>query len=342
MEQRPLITEKTTKILKEHIIRMQSSETIKIPSERELALSLEVSRVSVRTAIKNLADEGLLIQIQGKGTYIKPVKKLLNVHILCSPDIKSNDPFYNKFLVEITNGAAKEAISIFMVNPNNLCDIPEASPLITVGILDNSLLDRLSLIYKTIISIQEFSNQSNVTQIHFDDYKIGWQAAKTFLEFGHKKILHLAGPDKYPSALLRKQGFQDALQNFKIDFLIHTEKMNWTGGYASGDYIINTLPFIDRPTGIFTANDWMAMGLIQRLREKGLQIPEDISVIGCDDIPLASELTPKLTTFNLNMKHLLMEVFEYINRSESETFNINKKILIPAQIIFRESLINFK
>lgn len=71
-------------------------------------------------------------------------------------------------------------------------------------------------------------------------------------------------------------------------------------------------------------------------------IPEDISIIGCDDIPLANELTPKLTTFNLNMKHLLMEVFTYINREDSVAANLNKKILIPAQIIFRESLTEVK
>jgi DNA-binding LacI/PurR family transcriptional regulator len=342
MEERPLITEKTTRILKDQIIRMQSSETIKIPSERDLAISLEVSRVSVRTAIKNLADEGLLTQIQGKGTYITPVKKLLTLHILCSPDIKGNDPFYNKFLVEVTSVAAKDAISIFIVNPNSISDTKELSPLITVGILDNSLLDRLSLTYKTIISIQEFTDYNNVTQIHFDDYKIGWQAAKTLLEFGCEKILHLAGPDKYPSALLRKQGFQDAMKSSKHDFLLHTEKMNWSGGYASGDFILDTLPEIDRPTGIFAANDWMAMGLIQRLKERGIRIPDDISIIGCDDIPLASELTPKLTTFNLNMKHLLMEVFAYINRENLESINFSKKILIPAQIIFRDSLICYK
>jgi DNA-binding LacI/PurR family transcriptional regulator len=84
--------------------------------------------------------------------------------------------------------------------------------------------------------------------------------------------------------------------------------MNWSGGYLAGDVIMDFFQEDSPPTAVFAANDWMAIGLIQKLKERGISIPKNLSVIGCDDIPLASEFSPTLTTFILDMKLLILEL----------------------------------
>jgi DNA-binding LacI/PurR family transcriptional regulator len=341
MKGKPLVKERVTELLRSQITAMQTNTYVKIASERELAESMNVSRISIRSAIKQLVNDGLLTQEHGRGTYITPQMSLHSLHIICSPDIKSNDPFYNKFLVEITNTAAKLSIHLVMVDPDNINTTAPAAPLIIIGILQQELLEELTQRYQSVITFQEelFSNQA--TLLTFDDYQIGQVAAKKLIEFQHEHVILLAGPTKYLSAFNRKKGFMDALKETNIKLKVHTDKMNWSGGYQAGDVIIDYLLEASPPTAVFAANDWMAVGLIQKLKERGLSIPKNLSVIGCDDIPLASEYFPKLTTFNLDIKDLVSELLIILNRAAIQGEQSHKKILLPATFVPRESLIPF-
>lgn len=347
MKHKPLIKEKITDQLREQITAMRTDSLVRIAPERALAEDLGISRVSLKAAINNLVNEGLLVQIQGKGTYITPLVQLHTLHVICSPDIKSNDPFYNKFLVEITNLAAKKCIHLFMVDPLNFEIASETCPLIVVGLLEENLMNALKMSYRKIIAIQDYANSDRILQVYFDDYRIGCNAAQTLYEHGHRKVIHLAGPERYPSAFKRRAGFLEVSNSLGLKYLVIEKKMNWSGGYSAGEFFFEKLKDWKQYTAVFAANDWMAVGFMQRLKEKGLRIPEDVSIIGCDDIPLASEYYPQLTTFNLDMRHLVEVVFSSLNRFETLGFDDtdkadNQKILIPAKLIHRDSLNIYK
>lgn len=342
MKGKPLVKERIREMLRNQITPLQTQTYVKIASERELTEQLNVSRISIRSAIKQLIQEGLLTQEQGRGTYITPKMSVHALHILCSPDIKSNDPFYTKFLVEITHMAAKLSINLHMVNPDSMTPPQEQVPLILIGLLEQNLFDKLANMYSTIITFQEEFSSNDATLLYFDDYRIGQHAAKMLLEYKHEHLILLAGPTKYPSALNRKNGFIDALKDTSTKLRIHTDKMNWSGGYNAGDVIIHFLQEDSPPTAVFAANDWMAIGLIQKLKERGISIPKNLSVIGCDDIPLSSEFSPTLTTFNLDMKSLVSELLSVLNHVQTQDSPINKKFLLPATFVPRESLILFR
>lgn len=341
MEKKPLIKEKVAAQLKFYINSMRTNTQVKISSERDLSEHFNVSRITLRAAIKELVNEGLLVQVRGKGTYITPRSEIRQLHMICSPKIKNTDPFYLKFLSELTSAASKQSVNIFIVDYEHIEKVPAQTPLIILGLIEDShLLHELISTYKAIIAIQDYNNYNDVlSQIYFNDYKIGWQAAHLLAGFHHRKTLLLAGPDKYPSSSYRKKGFTDAMEELEISTLVHTEKMNWAGGYNCGDYILNEIPVKDRPTAVFATNDWMAIGLMQKLKENGIKIPEDISVVGCDDIPLAGEFVPSLTTFNLDMKYLVMELFALINKLWESREDITKRIVLPATLVMRDSLI---
>jgi DNA-binding LacI/PurR family transcriptional regulator/biotin operon repressor len=339
MKEKPLLKEMITRQLRSQILLLQTDSYVKIASERELASQLNVSRISLRSAMKNLVEEGLLSQEQGKGTFIKPKLKLDSLHLLCSPDIKSNDPFFNQFLVEITNTAAMRSIRLSMIHPDQIHDTVEIAPLVIIGLIEESMLNKLNLIYKTIITILDGNATKSVTRIHFDDYQIGYEAARILIEHKHTHLIHLAGPDKYPAAFYRKKGFMDALVGSDVHLTLFTGKMNWPGGYYAGDSVYDHLISENPATALFAANDWMAVGLIQKLKERGISLPKQLSVIGCDDIPLASEFSPTLSTFQLDMKDLISELLLLINTTHTSEIHSNKNIMLPATFIQRESLI---
>lgn len=338
MEISPLIKEKVKDEILKFIERNRREEYVRIPSERDLAKKYNVSRTTVRSVIKELINSGLIIQFQGKGTYILPKPREKNLHIIYSPDIKKNDPFYTKFFLELTVISSKEDINITFINIDNLPNKINI-PLIVVGLIEEDLMKKIKEFYNIIITIEQYLSQDEIIQVSIDDYKIGWTAGNTLIKYGYKNLIHLAGPEKYTAPCLRKLGFIDRLKNEKrISYEIIEGKMNWNSGYELGEIILQRFNDIRAPLGIFTANDWMAIGLIQRLRENKIKIGEEISIIGCDNIPLASEVVPPLTTFDWNVKSIILEIIHMINTIYSGRSLQNKRILIPAKLILRETL----
>lgn len=338
MEKSPLVKEKLLEQLRHQIQSLQTDQLVKIASERDLAESFEASRVSVRAAIKILVNEGILVQLRGKGTYIVPSVLFDTLYVLCSPDIKGNDPFYTNFLVEITNLAAKQAIKISMVNPEHPIQSSIPSPLVIIGQMDDATLDKLKASAGQLFAIQRYAHRDDIIQIYFDDYRIGSKAAKILYDSGHRTFTLLGGPDKYDSSRLRKQGFLDYCQHQGISVQVMTEKMNWEGGRRAADSLLSS----ELPDAIFAVNDWMAAGFIQGLRENGRRIPADISIIGCDDIPLASQMAPRLTTFSLDAKHLVEELLSAIHRNLSNQTDAKEQIVLSAAFASRESVSNIK
>ncbi|WP_168120168.1 GntR family transcriptional regulator [Paenibacillus sp. HB172176] len=377
MKKSPLLKEKLTEQLRRQIHELQTDQLVKIPSERNLSESFEASRVSVRSAIQTLVREGLLVQLQGKGTYIVPAVKLDTMYVMCSPDIKGNDPYYTNFLVEITNLAAKQAIKLSMVTPDRLAGGAVPSPLILIGQMDDELLDLMRSATGQLYSTVRYAHREDIIQIYYDDYRIGSKAAKTLHDAGHRSFALLAGPDRYESSRLRKQGFLAFCQQQEAKVTVITEKMNWEGGRRAADSLLAG-PMSGRPgpdaeldadsgagsdagsdsdadtssssdpgsgssstflpDAIFAVNDWMAAGCIQGLREQGRKVPDEVSIIGCDDIPLASQIAPKLTTFSLDAKHIVEELLSVIHKNSKQTSPKSEQIILTAALVSRASV----
>ena len=80
--------------------------------------------------------------------------------------------------------------------------------------------------------------------------------------------------------------------------------------------------------GVFASNDWMALGLMHALKEQGIHIPQEISIIGCDDIPLSFQNKPTLTTFRWDFEKMI-----------GSSDYVHKRIMLNAQFVERDSLI---
>lgn len=124
----------------------------------------------------------------------------------------------------------------------------------------------------------------------------GHLATRTLIATGHRRIAHISGEMWMDAAKSRLEGYRQALAAANIPFdaeLVKTGDWSTSAGY---NRTLELLAQDKRPTAIFCSNDRMAVGAYEAIKERGLQIPDDVSIIGYDDQEIARHLSPTLTT----------------------------------------------
>lgn len=129
-----------------------------------------------------------------------------------------------------------------------------------------------------------------------NDLDVVAEATRYLIQQGHRRIGLVQGPSGFRSAAERRRGFEAALAEAGIDLprsLIAEGNYTFESGVSAADRLLDITP---RPTAIFASNDEMAAGVMHAARRRGLAIPEDLSIIGFDDTPIAAHIWPPLTT----------------------------------------------
>ncbi len=170
-----------------------------------------------------------------------------------------------------------------------------------------------------------------------DNMGSGYQATEHLIRLGHRRIGCIAGPQGLCISNERVDGYNRALKEHSISLhenLIIHDDFRCRGGYeAMGELLALDEP----PTAIFACNDLMAMGAICAVSKKKLRISQNIAIIGCDDIALASFTNPSLTTI-AHPKHemgaVAMEML--VGRIKDRSKPTTKRVL-PTELVVRDS-----
>lgn len=131
-----------------------------------------------------------------------------------------------------------------------------------------------------------------------DNFQGGYLATRHLIDRGHRRIACITGPSDLTPSADRVRGYQKAMEEAGIEPLelwIHRGDFRAESGYHAARLFLSLPPSI-RPTAIFACNDLMAIGAMRAIGEAGLSIPQDIALVGFDDIVLASYVIPSLTT----------------------------------------------
>lgn len=121
-------------------------------------------------------------------------------------------------------------------------------------------------------------------------------ATEYLIDQGHRRIGLIAGPHGFRSARERRLGFEEALSKAGIALprsMIADGNYTFESGLTAAERLLDLMP---RPTAIFASNDEMAAGVMHAARQRGLDIPKDLSIVGFDDTPVAAHVWPPLTT----------------------------------------------
>lgn len=150
------------------------------------------------------------------------------------------------------------------------------------------------------VTLQTASGSDGIS--HSADQVAGAKAATEHLiSLGHTDIMHLAGPQDWIEAESRMRGYLDALREADLP-TFPPIRGDWTAdfGFFAGQELARRRDF----TAVFVANDLMAIGVMHGFRLAGIRVPEDVSVVGFDDIPVAAHVAPSLTTVHQDFPEL--------------------------------------
>jgi LacI family repressor for deo operon, udp, cdd, tsx, nupC, and nupG len=147
-----------------------------------------------------------------------------------------------------------------------------------------------------IVMTSHYSEEIDVPTVDIENTQAGYQAVEYLIEMGHKRIALISGPVKLASCRMRIKGYMDAHARFGLpvdpNLIIETD-FNDVNGYKAMQELLSRTTDID---AVFALSDIQAIGAMRALREAGIQIPEDISIIGFDGISVTEYLDPSLTT----------------------------------------------
>lgn len=245
-------------------------------------------------------------------------------------------------------------ITFFPTNYNHILEKKYMQDLVcsnTAGIIFDTVVPRSDVEYfkslahlkvngrkVPVVSIQEDLTHFGITSITLNSFLGGYMATEHLIQKGAKKIACITGPIDTGWATDRLTGFQNCL---KENGLPHTSSYICTsdctllGGYqAANNFLLNALDF----NGLFVQNDLMAIGAIKALREKNYKIPDDIKIIGFDNIFFSTLISPSLSTIHIPKQRLGEEaarcLIEEIKYSEK---NVPRHIDLPLSLIERQS-----
>ncbi len=193
---------------------------------------------------------------------------------------------------------------------------------------------------------RDFINE-DVDFVSPDNLKGGFDATRHLIDLGHKRIGFIGANLKSGSNLKRLQGYLNALEQhkIKIDERLVTgrnEDVSGVPGYSTEEIgfegMKRLLSLPSPPTAIFARNDFTAIGAMSAINEAGLKIPEEIAIVGFDDIPLAARLSPPLTTIRQPMRiegQLAAEML--LERIKSGERIPRRERTLNCELIVRES-----
>jgi LacI family transcriptional regulator len=168
------------------------------------------------------------------------------------------------------------------------------------------------------------------------------QAVDHVVSLGHRNIGFITGPLDLHSARTRRQAFIDGLRGHKIP-LDRRFVREGTHTAEGGERAMKELLKLARlPTAVVCSNDWTAIGALHAIHDAGLTVPQDISLVGFDDIPLTSYTTPTLTTVRMSARDVGATAFQALFSLIGEQHVEGDVFQVPTRLVVRESTARLK
>jgi LacI family transcriptional regulator len=156
------------------------------------------------------------------------------------------------------------------------------------------------------------------------------------VELGHRHLVHLAGPLNFSTSRARSEAFDAAAHTAGVQFsTIHVESLTIQAGCSAADDLLARPDA--RPTAIVAGNDLVALGVIRRLRAHGLRCPEDVSVVGFNDMPFAEDFWPPLTTIHMPLREIGAEAARLLLHGIESGEQEEATLTLPVSLVVRGS-----
>ncbi|MDD3818273.1 MAG: LacI family DNA-binding transcriptional regulator [Actinomycetota bacterium] len=258
------------------------------------------------------------------------------------------NPFYPELVQGVEEMAVKNDYNVFLCNTDYDIEkgVKSISALIKRKIdgiivassqVDSSILKQLTDTDVNFVLVDWCKRNIKVDSLYFD-YKVGIaEAVSHLISLGHRDIYFIGGPKNLKTAEIRIRNFIDTIESYKdlnLNYKILEGNHKIDGGYETA---IEMLKNKDLPTAVICSNDLTAIGAMKAFQSGGIKIPDDISIIGLDNIALTEIVSPELTTIELERYEIGKTAMEMLlNRIKDE--KLPRQICtFKTKLIVRES-----
>ncbi|QGQ99045.1 GntR family transcriptional regulator [Paenibacillus psychroresistens] len=327
--------------LKKRIQAGEFEPTLPFPSQSELTQMYNTSEITTRRALLELANEGIIYRTQKKGTFLRLDDNKQIVKSNLQPNIKKiffvyhtdsliifERRFYGDLLEGLKKGSEENGIEIQMWDMGNKFELPEEDdigfillpslPLATE--IPMEILKKWKDEDRKLVTIQYYYPHLQIPYVIVDNLTGGYLATEHLLIHGHTRIgIILTGKSFFEinqEFSFRLQGYKLALNQHNIEFdidlvcVMSGNEESEAMGYQAFQQLAD-LP--NPPTAIFATSDYKAIGVLKAAKERGISVPEDLSVVGYDDIMISQFASPSLTTIRQNTDLLGKKAVEMLN-----------------------------
>ncbi|MBN1674793.1 MAG: GntR family transcriptional regulator [Kiritimatiellae bacterium] len=271
-------------------------EADRLPSERQLAAQLGANHLTIRKALKVLEEQGLIHTVPSRGNFVGPKPVSYEDRPVVGILFPDADMFFFDILtqletrlhafglhpvVHITNGAREkenEALD-FLVRTGAAGVI--AAPNEACG-------ERYKRLDMPVVFFDAFIPGLAIPHVITDDYRGAQAAVEHLMSLGHSRIAHVGGTDA--TSEIRARAYADTLRRHGLsvdEACVRRRDYSRQWGYYAAEALFVGTP---RPTALFCGNDTLAAGALRYLKAQGIRCPEQVSVVGFGNMPVALDL----------------------------------------------------
>jgi len=271
----------------------------------------------------------------------KSESKLL---IVLMPSI--SNPFYTEIINGIEDTAIEQGYNILLCQT----DSNPKREAIYFNLIKNQLADGIISMDPTVnrenlteiakeyplVQCSEYDEEGIISYVTINNELAAYQAVKHLIKIGHKKIAMINSDEKFLYARERKQGYEKALKESGLainsEWMYTTENLEFDSGKQAMKNLLNKDV---RPTAVFAVSDILAIGALKEITAYGLNVPEDVAVIGFDKINFSNMTYPTLTTVAQPMYQMgCMSARMLINKIRGKKID---SIILDHELVIRES-----
>ncbi len=311
-----------------------------------------VSRViNAKEPVKEETKKRVLKVLDEYNYQIKPRNSLINSKkykaiLVCVPDFEN--PFNSPVIEGIHKAARAAGFNVFFIQDLNhhsgFIDYEEilkenavAGIIIFCSIPNSKFLENLTYRYP-VVMCSEYAENYNVSYVSIDDTKASSQAVDYLIATGCKKIGLFNCNATFRFSAHREKGYLQSLEKANLpvnpDWKVYLSSISYSLAYANALHILSQA---ERPDAIFACSDVFAIAIINAAKKLKLRVPEDLSVIGFDNIYLSTMSEPAITTIAQPSFQLGFQACELLLEKIRTTDAPIKQILLNTELIVRES-----
>lgn len=360
------------RLVRSEILEGKKKPGERIPFEKDLAKIYGFSRMTVHHALTELAKEGLVVRIKSKGTFVTDSVKMetdlaetQRRFAFIVPDI--DDLFIHEIYRGIEKTASKNGYKAAVFS--SMQSIDKEKENIQSLLIKKNRSEEGAIIFPTwgranaeqifelkkegipFVLVDRFFRDIETDRVIVDNVEGGYSAVMHLIKHGHRRIGYIGGVDctadedrlkgylkalsdkcvVYDSQLVRKISSVDIKKSIRFE-------PDYEGGYKEmGKF----LEMDNKPTAVFSANDYIAWGTLRAIRDAGLKVPDDIALVGFDDLKFTTNLEVSLTTVAQPKQEIgRLAATILIQKIEAKRKEIKKairQVTLSTKLVIRQS-----